>query len=119
MRVVLLRTILGLLLSASGIQTIYIYVKGLDKGTSILLLILAIVLITSGAYLLMKAGKSDSTVFTRLKSFRKKKIDEAQALEQALESNKKLTDKWGKTIEKRDRLRMLEISTAAQTETND
>jgi hypothetical protein len=119
MRFVLLKTALGLILSASGIQTIYMYVQGLDKGTSIFLLVLAIILIGAGVYFLMKAGKSDATVFTRLKNFRKKKIDGSEVLEQALEKNSKLTEKWGKTIEKRDRLKMLEISTAAASEVND
>jgi hypothetical protein len=119
MRVVLLRTILGLLFTASGIQTIYIYVSGLDKGSSILLLIFALVLIGIGIYFLTKAGKSDATVFVKLKNFRKKRVDEVQVLEQALEKNTQLTKKWGKTVEKRDRLKMLEISTAAAADVNE
>ncbi len=119
MKLVLLRTALGLILSALGIQTIYIYVEGLNKGTSILLLFLALALIGVGVYFLTKAGKSDATVFTKLKNFRNKRIDENAVFEQALEKNNKLTEKWSKTVEKRDRLKMLEISTAAQTQTND
>jgi hypothetical protein len=116
MRFVILRTALGLLLSAAGIQAIYTYVLGLDKGISFLILLLAIILICAGTYLLMKAGKSDETVFSKLKNFRRKRVDEDTVLEQALQTNNKLTEKWDQTIEKRDRLKMLEISTAAQAQ---
>ena len=119
MRFVFLQTFLGLLLSVSGIQTIYVYVSGLDKGTSIFLLLLAFLLIGVGVYFLTKAGKSDATVFTRLKNFRKKKMDDSVALEQVLEKNNQLSQEWGKTIEKRDKLKMLEISTAAAADAGD
>ena len=119
MKAILLQTIIGLALSISGIQTIYIYITGLDKGTSILLLLLALALIAVGVYFLMRAGKSDASVFTRLKNFRKNKTVDAQTLAQTLEKNNELTSKWSKTVEKRDKLKMLEISTAAQAETPD
>jgi len=119
MKLVFLRTVLGLLFSVSGIQAIYVYISGLDKGASILILILALFLIGIGVYFLTKAGKSDATVFTKLNNFRKKRVDETQVLEQALEKNNQLTEKWGKTVEKRDRLKMLEISTAAAADVNE
>lgn len=119
MKAILLQTALGLLLSVSGIQTIYMYVEGLNNGASILLLLLAIVLIAAGVYFLMRAGKSDASVFTRIKIFRKNKSVDAQSLAQTLEKNNELTSEWSKTVEKRDKLKMLEISTAAQAETPD
>jgi hypothetical protein len=67
----------------------------------------------------MRAGKSDATVFTRLKNFRKSKMSDSAVLEQVLEKNNNLSDEWGKTIEKRDKLKMLEISTAAAADAGD
>jgi len=119
MRFIVFQTLVGLILSASGIQTIYIYVTGLDKGTSILLLLLALILIGVGVYLLMRAGKSDASVFTRLKNLRGANVNDDQAMAQTLEKNNQLTKEWSKTVEKRDKLKMLEVSTAAATETGD
>jgi hypothetical protein len=119
MRAILILTALGLTLSISGIQTIYFYITHLDEGASILFLLLAIVLIGVGIYLLMRAGKSDVTVFTRLKNFRNKNTGDSQVLAQVLEKNNELTKEWDKTIEKRDRLKMLEISTAAAADVSE
>jgi membrane-anchored glycerophosphoryl diester phosphodiesterase (GDPDase) len=116
MRFILIQTAIGLILSLSGVQTIYIFITGLDKGTSILLLILALVLIGVGFFFLMKAGKSDASVFKRLKNIKKLKMDDT-AMAEALEKNNEITSDWTKTVEKRDKLKMLEVSAAAATQT--
>lgn len=118
MKAFFLQTVLGLILSISGIQLAYAYVKGLDQNANILLLFLAIILIGIGAYFLMRAGKSDASVFKKLKNFGAGKQNQA-SLEQVLEKNNQLSNEWAKTVEKRDRLKMLEISTAAATEVTD
>lgn len=110
------QSLLGLVLSAAGIQTIYIYVKGLDSGASVLLLLLALVLIVVGFYLLMRAGKTDVSVFKRLKNFKTKNANAEESLAKSLQKNDQLTNQWSKTVEKRDKLKMLEISSAANAE---
>jgi hypothetical protein len=115
-RTLLLQAILGLGFFLSGIQAMYFYISNLEKGASFLIMLLSFILIGAGGFLLMRAGKSDDSVFKRIKNFRKKSLATDEALEQTLKQNSALTSEWNKTIEKRDKLKMLEVSTAAAAE---
>ena len=112
MIVIFIRTILGLLSAFSGASLAFAYLIGIDQNISILLLLISIPLIVVGIYLLFKAGKSDVTVVkmpdktTSEVAENKKKA----GLAEILLKNNQTTAKWAKTVEKRDRLKMLEIS---------
>ncbi len=112
MKKIILFAFLGIVLLIAGVYMSYVYVIGIDTGANILLLILALVFLASGVYLLISSGKSDITVLNKGNG---KKLDlNVNSFEASLEKNNQLTSKWAKTVEKRDRMKMLEITTAAQ-----
>jgi len=108
---VILKTLLGLLISALGFFLGYFYLSEMEKGCTPLLLVPAFFLICLGVYILIKAGNSEETVI--------KKSDMSLAKDKAglvdvFNKNNALSSKWAKTVEKRDRLKLLEISGAAE-----
>lgn len=113
---VISKTFLGLLISGLGFYLAYFYLTEMDKGLTPLILIPSGFLIILGVYLLIRAGKSDVTIV------KKPDLNESSTVKKGLADtlikNNELSSKWAKTVEKRDRLKLLEIS-AASEEAND
>jgi hypothetical protein len=107
MKNVLFKTFLGLVLCIGGICVSYLYLDGLKDGNNLLLLAAAIVLIAVGVFCLVKAGKSDATVITKLKN-------EPHEIQKRgpnmLEKNNELVGDYQKTANERDRLKVLEAA---------
>lgn len=108
---VILKTFLGLLIAALGFCLAFFYLIKINDGCTPLLLIPAIILIIVGLRLLMRAGESDATV---IKKPEMPKDVAKEGLEDMFNKNSALSSKWAKTVEKRDRLKLLEISGAAE-----
>lgn len=106
---VILHTSLGIGLSCLGVYVFYVYLSGINTGTSPLLLLLALVIIGGGVFFFVKAGQMDDTVMA------KAKIDESSlplqpSFEDKLKKNDAMIEEWSDTNIKRDRLKMLEIA---------
>ncbi len=114
MKKVLLFTFLGFTLFAGGIGVAFFYFQGANDGTrSALLLIPSFLLGGAGAFFLFKAGRIDTqkVVF--------KENQEASAgisTDGLITKNNKLVEEWNKTNEKRDKLKMIELSANEQSE---
>lgn len=108
---IIAKTFLGLILSGTGFFLAFYYLIEMENGMTFLILIPAIVLIIVGAYLLLRAGKSDATVTKKLNIVNKVSKD---GLVNVLNKNSELTSEWAKTVEKRDRLKLLQISSAEE-----
>ena len=109
---VIAKTSLGLLLCASGFYLGYLY---LANNYTAFLLIPVVLIILAGFYVLMRAGKSDVTVVK--KPVIKETSTNKESLTDTLLKNNELSSKWAKTVEKRDRLKLLEISAASEETT--
>jgi hypothetical protein len=110
---IILKTFLGLVVVALGFCLAFFYLIKIDDGWTILLLIPALVLIILGGYLLMRAGKSDATVIKKPIPLSSKDISR-EGLEDVFDKNNQLSSQWAKTVEKRDKLKLLQISSAAE-----
>jgi hypothetical protein len=110
MFIIVSQVFFGLLLASSGFYLAYYYVVGVDAGTSPLLLVLSIILIVVGVYYLLKAGKSDDTVTVKVK-----KAELAISEGKNLKRNNDLVKQWKKTMDQRDRLKLLEMSGETKT----
>lgn len=105
---VLGETLLGLLLSGSGIYTGYFYLNGVDQGRTPFLLLLSLVLIGGGVYLLIRAARTEDTMFV------KPSVTTPITKEgERLKKNNELANEWKRTMDQRDRLKMLEVSAEA------
>jgi len=113
---VILKTLLGLLVCASGFLLVFFYLIKIDDGWTPLLLIPAILLIILGAYILIKAGKSDVTVVKKPDIPLAAKDVSNAGLEAVFNKNSQLSSEWANTVEKRDKLKLLEISSAAEAQ---
>lgn len=110
----------GLTLTMGGIYVMYTYILGIDADANIVFLILSLVLIGGGVFLLILAGKSDTLILNRVS---KPEIDteavikipvKSEGLANKIEENNKMLQDWKKTNETKERLRMLEMSAAAE-----
>jgi len=111
---ILLKTFLGFLIAASGFFLGFLYLIKIEESYSYLFLIPGIILVIVGIYILMRAGKSDATVVKKpiMPAVSKDNLD--AGLEEVFDKNNKLSSQWAKTVEKRDRLKLLEISGAVE-----
>lgn len=112
MKKVLLFTLLGFGIFLAGIGVAFIYFQGSQSGTSSpFLLIPAIALGGVGVFFLFKAGRID----TQKVIFKDSITKEPDGL---ITKNNKLVAEWNKTNEARDRLKMIEVTSAAQTKSD-
>ena len=105
MFIIISQVFIGLLLASSGFYLAYYYVVGIDSGRSPLLLVLSLILIGVGVYYLLRAGKSDDTVTVKVK-----KTSSVKGNAKNFNRNNDLVKQWKKTMEQRDRLKLLEMS---------
>jgi hypothetical protein len=115
MKRVIFETISGLLMVILGFYLAFIYLYGMEEGSSPWLLFPSIFLIIIGLYLLIRAGKSEDTVVLK-KDLDKpsNNVGKKEGLESIIQRNNELSAEWAKTIETRDRMKLLEISASAQ-----
>jgi hypothetical protein len=109
----ILKTFLGFLISILGFSLAFLYLIRMEENYSFLLLLPAVFLIILGAYLLIRTGKSDATVVKK-PDMPLTKDASNMGLEDVFNKNNQLSSKWAKTVEKRDRLKLLEIAGAAE-----
>jgi cell division protein FtsW (lipid II flippase) len=111
---IILKTLLGLAVSLSGLYLAYYYVSNLDTS-SFLILIFSLVLIIAGIALLVRIGKSGETIMA---NFQRSNIVEDKSetgkAENFIEKNAKISAEWTRTVEKKDKLKTLEIAAAAE-----
>jgi len=108
---VILKTFLGLLVCVLGFSFGFFYLIKIDDSWAPLLLIPTLLLVIFGGFVLMRAGKSEATVIK--KPDLSKDITKV-GLEDVFAKNSELSSKWSKTVEKRDKLKLLQISSAAE-----
>jgi len=111
---IIVKTVLGLLISAFGFFFGFLYLIKIEESFSFLFLLPAAILVIFGIYILMCAGESDATVIKKPDVPLVEKDNTDAELEEIFDKNKKLSSDWAKTVEKRDRLKLLEISGAAE-----
>jgi len=101
---------LGLLLCAAGVIVFYIFLTGIDNGGNPWIILGAIPLIGGGVFLLYKLGKSDSTVVFKAHLVASNK----EGVKSILEKNNEISEEWSRTVEKKDRMKVVKIAAAAQ-----
>jgi hypothetical protein len=110
---VMLKTFLGIFLLIGGFGLGYFYLTNIDNGSSALLLIPALGSVIAGIFLLMRAGKSDATVMQVPKGLDENKSETTQK-SNLLEKNNAMTQQWLKSVETRDKMRLLEMAANAE-----
>jgi hypothetical protein len=115
----ILKTLFSLSVSGSGLYTAYIYVSGLNSGSSPILLALSAALVTAGVYLLVRIGSSNATAAVMTNSdtsdiVKGPLVTDKEGLASTLAKNNKLVGQWADANTQKDKMRLLEISAAAE-----
>jgi hypothetical protein len=111
---VILKTFLGLVIFLSGLCLAYYYVSNSDTS-NFLILIFSLILIVAGILFLIRIGKSGETIMVNFqRESLKEDISKTEKVENFIEKNAKISAEWTRTVEKRDKLRTLEIAAAAE-----
>jgi hypothetical protein len=111
---IILKTLVGLILTILGFCLGFYYLIEMERGCSVLVLIPAALLIVFGFILLMRAGKSDATVIKKLDIPVVSGDGSEEELKAVFSKNNQLSSRWAKTVENRDKLKLLQISSAAE-----
>src|SRR5258708_26522667 len=105
---------LGVLLDLTGIFVLYLYIISLNGSANILFLILSLVLIGGSIFIFIKTGKSDKTVVTKMPPL--KPLEESiNTADTRLAKNNAMMSDWEKTNKTKDKLRMFEIQSNADS----
>ena len=111
-------TFVGLAILFAGLYITFGFITSIVDGGNIWLLIISLPLIGVGAFILLRAGKSDATVVKKnlydSTFLDGKPSTDKKGLESTLEKNSALTDQFAKTNEARTRLKLLQASAEAQ-----
>jgi len=108
----ILGAFLGLFLIACAIATAFFYLTGLADGSSPLLFVLSIVLVSAGVYILYRAGRIN---INQANIKVDQPVNKAKTIN-PLERNSQLIAEYAKTSEAADRLKVLEMSAKAEEE---
>ncbi|HSW87654.1 MAG TPA: DUF308 domain-containing protein [Candidatus Saccharimonadales bacterium] len=114
MKRVFIESILGVLFIFLGIFLIYTYFAGVETTSNQWLLLASGFCTVIGGYCLYLGGKSDLTVNLKKDTNLPKEHSNSQGFGNVLKKNNDLLNQWNKTIAKRDKMKMLEISGAAE-----
>ncbi|HSW96940.1 MAG TPA: DUF308 domain-containing protein [Candidatus Saccharimonadales bacterium] len=116
MRRVLIESALGIIFVFSGIFLIYNYLANAETRSNVLLLIASIFCTIIGVYCLYRGGKSDVTVNLKKEHSKENEraVNQNSGFGSVLQKNNDLLNQWNKTMAKRDKMKMLEISGAAE-----
>jgi hypothetical protein len=110
----ILKTFFGLIVLLGGFYLTYYYLSNLDTINP-LILVLSLVLIVVGIVLLIRVGKSGETIMVDFGEVHSKENQtETGNRENFLEKNAKISAEWTRTVEKKDKLKTLEIAAAAE-----
>lgn len=110
---IFLKTIAGLCLTIGGLYIGYIYISGIDTGSSPFLLIPCILCVAVGVFLLVRAGKADDSIIAKAKSI--SQPGGSSNLEDRLKMNNEINSQWGKINDDKNKLRLLEIAANEQS----
>ncbi|HSW96991.1 MAG TPA: DUF308 domain-containing protein [Candidatus Saccharimonadales bacterium] len=113
MKRVFIESILGVLFVFLGIFLLYTYFAGETTSNPWLLLISGFCTVI-GVYCLYLGGKSDLTVNLKKDTNSPKEQSTTPGFGNVLQKNNDLLNQWNKTMAKRDKMKMLEISGAAE-----
>lgn len=109
MKRILFETFLGILLTFSGIYSVYFILTGLEKGISAWLLLGSIVLLAGGAYCFIHASKAEDKVLIKpLES--DANMPDASGAHGILKKNNELSADYKKISNARDRLKILQAA---------
>lgn len=115
MKRVLFETVFGVLLFLAGFYLAYLYVKSLEGTGNYIFILLAITLVGFGGFLLYKAGQSDVSVSTEhIDKAELEKIKSEKKPVDLIKRNNDIINKWNKTEEERDRLKLLSLAPPPQ-----
>lgn len=111
--------LLGFLFFVLGLYTAYDFVQKMDNGSSFLLAGLSILLLVLGVFFLIYAGRLNEGLATtvqvdKMNQEKDKSGKDSDEFGGLLKRNNELLSDWMKTVEKRDRLRILKISEGAK-----
>jgi hypothetical protein len=111
---VIVKPFLGIAVFLSGLFLAYLYIVSIDTSSP-LIFISALALLIIGVMLLIRVGKSGETIMVDFqKASQEENQPKAKSGENFLEKNAKLSAEWTKTVEKKDKLKTLEIAAAAE-----
>lgn len=117
---VILGALLGIIIVNSGVYAGYVYLSGLDNGNNLFLLAAAVLLTGIGVFILLKAGKSNALVVKKMDNANTASLNnKSSSFENILNKNNELSEKWSKSVENRDRLKMLQMAGEIKEPTND
>ena len=113
---IILQAILGSILSVGGVYVMYLYITTINANNNIFLLIGSIVLLSVAVFLFIRAGKSDKMFMSKMPPIKPlEDAPESATLADRLQKNNEMMGEWKKTNQTKDRLRMLEMSAAAES----
>ena len=105
----ILKTLFACLSVGLGFYLAYIYIRGIDQGSSPLLLIPVAILILGGTTLLMYLSRA--IAHTKEKNTHTTEVhDESKGLATLLKKNNDLTHQWKRITVLREKLRMMQLS---------
>jgi hypothetical protein len=114
MKKIIFQIIIGFLISILGFYFGVTYLLNIEKLSSLWRLGLAIIFIGIGANFLIRASKEDGAIIGQVNL---DKINDVKPkLENILQKNNEILNKWAKTQEKKDKLKMLEIAANAEAQ---
>ncbi|HVZ12697.1 MAG TPA: hypothetical protein VG965_06740 [Patescibacteria group bacterium] len=113
-KLLLNKTLIGFILFLLGVASDASYVMGVGDGSSFLLLIAGIVLVTIGAFLLVKGANSEGKMDFSAPISASSDQTPITGGQGAFSRNSQLVTEWTKTNEMKDKLRILEISANAE-----
>ncbi|HWY80089.1 MAG TPA: hypothetical protein VNW29_07065 [Candidatus Sulfotelmatobacter sp.] len=114
----IIQTVAGIVFIFGGISIIYVFIINLNTNANLFFLALSIFFLCGGIYFFIKAGKSDSTVISRVPPMKSTLFEEKSGLSERLAKNNEIMGNWKKVNETKDRLRMIEISASGGSENN-
>jgi hypothetical protein len=110
----ILRGLFAFLVVLLGFCFFYIAYRNIsEKEESILFIICGVIFLAIGLFLFFKLSK---LIAFFVKPNNCNDLDDKEGLEETLEKNNVISSRWSKIIEKRDKLKMLEIAAAAEEE---
>jgi hypothetical protein len=113
------KTLFSISISGSGFYTAYLYLSSIDSRNNPILLLISVTLVTIGIFLLFKIGSSDATVAAMTNAdtsniIKGPLVTDQEGLASTLAKNNKLVGQWADAATQKDKMRLLEISAAAE-----
>ncbi|MEO6509025.1 MAG: hypothetical protein ABIO02_03655 [Patescibacteria group bacterium] len=110
---IFLTAILGILFIIVGVVIGLYYLKNIDSGVSVSLLILALFVVIVGIYLLFQGAKSDESLMFNSKISSEDMYSTKNKIG-IIEKNNAITQEWLASNEKKEKLRLLKMISAEE-----